>query len=333
MIILLIAISTLTALFIWQKTKSRPKNLQGSFEIAVTPLEKFNWLTAEPRQYRPIRPKYHMTMGISRLSFDDWLLIDKNYLSRITERKRILASLQFSRCVFANGCGASAVQELYSLVISHITRRYPKMFLVKDGCLYNDATKHTFPVDASQASIELLRQLTVTLEEDFLLLLKHQPKQEYCLEAATMCFPSHFSPVSKLGRPLTDIHGPVPNYKQKLQTPMNRYFDRLSATNLVQRFNWSIQAHSNLLALGSRPAETTDFKDAMFRVERQTLFRLPRTQAIVFTVRTYLTPLSQLKHEGLGDDLVAAIEAIPEDLAAYKGADQWGPLAIEYLNR
>ena len=52
------------------------------------------------------------------------------------------------------------------------------------------------------------------------------------------------------------------------------------------------------------------------RVERQTLRRLPRTGAIVFTIRVYLTRLEDLVAEpGVPGRLASAIRSWPEDVA------------------
>ena len=52
------------------------------------------------------------------------------------------------------------------------------------------------------------------------------------------------------------------------------------------------------------------------RVERQTLRRLPRTGAIIFGIRTYLTPLEDLASEpNVPGRLASAIRSWPEDVA------------------
>jgi hypothetical protein len=47
------------------------------------------------------------------------------------------------------------------------------------------------------------------------------------------------------------------------------------------------------------------------RVERQTLRRLPRSGAVVFTIRVYLTPLKELGR-GEAGRLAAAIRGVKE---------------------
>ena len=52
------------------------------------------------------------------------------------------------------------------------------------------------------------------------------------------------------------------------------------------------------------------------RVERQTLRRLPRTGAIVFTIRVYLTPIEELaKEPGVPGRMASAIRSWPDDVA------------------
>ncbi len=54
------------------------------------------------------------------------------------------------------------------------------------------------------------------------------------------------------------------------------------------------------------------------RQERQTLRRLPKTGAIVFTVRTYVEPVTELVKEiGVPGRMASAIRSWPEDVAEY----------------
>lgn len=59
------------------------------------------------------------------------------------------------------------------------------------------------------------------------------------------------------------------------------------------------------------------------RIERQTLIRLPKSKAIVFCIRQYLTPLHEIKAEGAGEALIEAIESMPEKLGYYKKRPFW----------
>lgn len=73
----------------------------------------------------------------------------------------------------------------------------------------------------------------------------------------------------------------------------------------------------------------------MLRCERQTLHRLPHSNAIVFAFHTYTYPLRQIKAEGLGSELAAAIDGLRDgsapDIFAYKRGPVWADAAKAFL--
>lgn len=71
--------------------------------------------------------------------------------------------------------------------------------------------------------------------------------------------------------------------------------------------------------------------EIIIRRERQTFRRLPRTGAIVFGVKTYLTPISQLPMQEL-ENLAKEMKTWPEYVSEYKGKDVWGKKVLEYYN-
>lgn len=72
----------------------------------------------------------------------------------------------------------------------------------------------------------------------------------------------------------------------------------------------------------------------IIRSERETLTRLPKTQAILFTIRTYRRPLSDLEAQPeQAFKLAAAIRALPPDVRDYKGLKAVGQAALGYLDR
>ena len=61
--------------------------------------------------------------------------------------------------------------------------------------------------------------------------------------------------------------------------------------------------------------------DWFFWVERQTLRRLPRSGAVLFTIRTYVNTLAEVlaADERAGANLLHALNEAPEALKGYKG--------------
>lgn len=129
--------------------------------------------------------------------------------------------------------------------------------------------------------------------------------------------------------------------EEKLQPSLTRFFRRLSPNAPVERKNWFIQVlpptsaptpsrleelawaegtygSENMLGKAPGPAPPEPLPDRMrLRVERQTLRRLPRSGAIVFTIRVYMTPLMELG-PGEAGRLAAAIRGVREQEAAYR---------------
>lgn len=68
--------------------------------------------------------------------------------------------------------------------------------------------------------------------------------------------------------------------------------------------------HGGVSPLEFQPTNLT------LRQERQSLRRLPKTRAIVFTVRTYIEPVADLAQEvGVPGRMASAIRSWPEDVA------------------
>lgn len=71
------------------------------------------------------------------------------------------------------------------------------------------------------------------------------------------------------------------------------------------------------------------------RVERQFLHRLPLSRAILFSFKTLLYTLPEIKEEGLGEALADAIDGLKQGSVPgfhfYKRAAVWGESAKAYL--
>jgi hypothetical protein len=70
------------------------------------------------------------------------------------------------------------------------------------------------------------------------------------------------------------------------------------------------------------------------RVELQTFFRLPRSNALAFPIRCYLIAFDDLVTvPKWGRRLHRVIRDLPEELAAYKGFLRNRPLMVDWLSR
>jgi hypothetical protein len=68
------------------------------------------------------------------------------------------------------------------------------------------------------------------------------------------------------------------------------------------------------------------------RVELQTLWRLPRSNALLFPIRCYLASLDELvRVPKWGKRLHRVLSTLPPQLAEYKGLTRYLPTALDYL--
>lgn len=70
-------------------------------------------------------------------------------------------------------------------------------------------------------------------------------------------------------------------------------------------------------------------------MELQTLSRLPETRALLFSFKTYLYPLREIKEEGSGPEVADAIQGLKSGNApgmwVYKGGVRWAERVCQYL--
>ena len=76
----------------------------------------------------------------------------------------------------------------------------------------------------------------------------------------------------------------------------------------------------------------TDPANIIVRDERQTFRRLPRSGAVLFSVKTTLRPLTTLSPEEL-KQLIKEVVSWPEAIAEYKGRNCWGDCAFRYAEK
>lgn len=74
-------------------------------------------------------------------------------------------------------------------------------------------------------------------------------------------------------------------------------------------------------------------EDVVMRTERQTLRKLPKSGAVLFTIHTHMVPLSIMAEEpGVPGRLAYAMRHWPEDVAWYKAASLYRDVVLPYLD-
>jgi len=261
--------------------------------------------------------------------------------------------------------GGTAARELVHELADFLIARYPGVYrATRRGLSGEILAVEVLPVGVTH-DLEAEDPMVVAamLTQDDLAIMIEGSDRQYYLQAGAVLLAGWWRLEDKIGLPLDAIHttGNVPHYEEKLQPSLTRFFRRLSPDTPVARSNWLVQVlppsssptHAHPPALEElawaeggvgpedtfrttpRPTPPPPTPERMrLRVERQTLRRLPRSGAVVFTIRVYLTPLAELGR-GEAGRLAAAIRGVKEQDVVYRHRRQYEfeDEALEWLDR
>jgi len=134
-----------------------------------------------------------------------------------------------------------------------------------------------------------------------------------------VCIPTRWLLADKIGDTMDGVHGPVPLLNDRLANPINRFFERLRPDRLYERFNWSLVSDPAwVLKPRDRKVVMPAAERDWARIERQTFRKLPQTGAVVFTIAIHRYRIEAFDAP-TSAALKRAVDALPEELARYKG--------------
>jgi hypothetical protein len=283
---------------------------------------------------------FALRMGLQPLPAEQWIEIDADFSAQLAEKRKLLAA-RHDDVVQTLPQAQPASEEVLKLLLDHLRHYHSDRFAFEGDTLRSVTTGVMW--DLAQ-SLHPLEQATRLVQEDFCVLQADEATNggTYRLTAGAVCFPSNWRLADKIGRALADVHGPVPGYAEKLAGPVDRFFRNLPADNIMWRANWLIHATPDLFQSGHRldPATAAAItpenagEKLWLRVERQTLRRLPRSGAVLFTIRTHLTPLRQAISGGeTAHSLAAVIRSMPDAVRHYRAMNAFAPALLGWLDQ
>lgn len=173
--------------------------------------------------------------------------------------------------------------------------------------------------------------------EDFCLLTQDEPGQSYRLVAAAVGFPTDWHLSEKIGKPLHAVHEPIHGYAEQLSGAVDRFMDRLRTDEIYGRTNMFVMPSGEARYMPELPAEQRyahvtpeNAGSALFaRCERETLRRLPQTEAIVFTIGVYRAALDSLSDEAM-ERIASSVGALLDGEEARRGAPAYAEALTAY---
>jgi hypothetical protein len=145
-----------------------------------------------------------------------------------------------------------------------------------------------------------------------------------------LCSPNRWRLAEKLGRPVSDIHDPVPGYRARLGGPVDAV---LRGERRVWRRNWSMQSSpARFQPYAAGPSRPAIPDEVWVRSEYETLVRLPRSGWWVFGIHTTVVPLGLVAgRPERAARILAAVSSLDPGMAAYKDMAGWREPLAEWL--
>ncbi len=256
-----------------------------------------------------------------------WIEVGPHHDAVLAEKDRLVA--RFPGTVFGAIDGIEAEsEEVLDVLVAHLIEHFPERYVIDGDVIVAGgrrlARSEPHPLDLAGRLVD--EDIAVLVERD----------DGLVFGGGSICFPNRWDLRSKLGRSMAEVHAPVAGLNEQLQRPIEQFFDRLRPEKSFWRLGWTVldtpQRYQPVDGTSmTRPSG--DVSELHLRVERETLRRLPVTGVVVFTIRTYITPLVDLVDDpGDARRLAEALRQLPDDVAGYKGLGGWHRAAAAWLD-
>ncbi len=265
------------------------------------------------------------TIGLKPLDLNDWIDGDDNLLAYLDEKDRL--AVRVPHDIFGALPGSEEAQaEVLMLLADYLPDRFPDIYMRIGPQVDVVPAFRRARLDDPLTPPLLIASGMV--QEDLVILQKRE--DGWTVTAGALAFPSSWRLTDKLGRPMHDVHGPVPGFNAGTRNAVliERMFDNLKPELPVMRWNWSLYGDAELHHpepgnTGRRFGDGEVAENVFLRLERQTLRKLPDSGAILFTIRIYIDPLDALESHRDGPTIAGALiaqigELTPEQMD-YKG--------------
>lgn len=249
--------------------------------------------------------EFRWRLGVRSLDLADWIEfgVDSDGPDGwLAEKRRILAERHDTVFAVLDGIEPEAT-EVAAAIIEHLEVHAP------DRPRHVDPSLH--PLDAASRLVP----------EDLVVMVEREGRLVF--GGGSVCFPNRWDLRSKLGRTMSEVHAPVAGLNAQLESNIDQFLDRLRPDRPFWRLGWGIID----VADGYTPADGTgperpvgpNPSEMFVRVERETLRRLPDTGCVLFTIRTYVAPISStLTDAASSGALGTALSAMPSGIREYK---------------
>ena len=174
-----------------------------------------------------------------------------------------------------------------------------------------------FKLASTASPLATLAEIGRALAEDLCILIE-PGDGGYRLTAGILCFPNRWRLNEKIGGNVLAVHGPVPDYHDQLSEAVDRFLARLKPERAYMRRNWGLASSPDLYLPEPIPAVDPNATAGVhLRREDQGFLKLSKTSAVIFSIRTTVTPWSETPGE-LRADILKTIAGLSPAWLGYK---------------
>lgn len=274
--------------------------------------------------------------------------VDEHYVSEMKDRAQVLADdpLRAQSLPHMTLAGWDVLE----LIMTSKSKDYPDMFeLYRNGDQWRWVNKplgiddsFTF-LDDTTLPYGPLEYIGRQTQGDIAIL--DQRDDNLWMDAGVITSQADWSLDFDIGMNFFEWHAPVPLANEKgIFVRALKFLMNIQQGAPARRLNWTMTVNprldtspENYHKWGPQKAEMTPENvggKQYLRVELQTLFRLPRSNGLVFPIRCYLISLEDLvKIPKWGRRFHRVLSTLPDELATYKGFIDNKPMIVDYLSK
>lgn len=199
------------------------------------------------------------------------------------------------------------------MCLQFLVARYPQHFrLDKENMIFHN---NLLGIQTHIQNTEPLHVLLHNVAEDFAIMVRNPESGLYSFRGGIIMSALGWNLGSKIGLKLHEIHSPIPDYKEKMQFSMDRYFAKKPTDKAIQRGSWGLEIDQPLYMPPGHPHEKHreqqnpehSIDRCHLRVDWQTLRRLPLSGAVVFNFKGLFTPVTEFRDEPYIPSLVLKV--------------------------
>ncbi len=228
-------------------------------------------------------PKLARLPGIVPVEMSDWLQVDEVFAAQMALVEELLTERRAEVAVL--DADEAAARELLDLIVIQCAAR-------EDYRVSSTAVTRPDGITVGLDQDHPLVVVRSLVQED---LLVHERRGDvHHLTGGVLAFPASWTLTEKAGRSLAHVHAPVADYDASLERRVERLFQAIRPGQVLMRANALCYGVPNLFHPRTEANRREDHRPHFVRVERQSLVRLPVSQAVVFSIHTYVVPVANV---------------------------------------